>query len=584
MKKIVIPVFISLLLLLSFAPNTSADSTAESKSLIPIMTSNTSLTGSVTSSDSYGSFGGFRAFDGNVMYGGSSSWGTQKTTGWLCYEFNAPKIVNKYVLLYNGNQDVSWNLMTQLPSSWSFEGSNDNHEWVVLDTQKNYENWKQGENVFTFENNHDYFFYRINISKNNGATTYHVNLTIHEMQLWGYDSPNNNWQYKAPLLEKKSGVALATVNGKIYSIGGLKNGSSIKTVEEYNPLTNTWIRKNDLNIPRHRASAAVLNGKIYVTGGTSAGSPTTSVEIYDPEKDEWTLGKDLPKKISGHASEILNGKLIVIGGFNYVNNAVTEVFEYDPNTDSWSQKASLNVPRRYIDSAIINGKIYVVGGINDVDGLLNSTEEYDPVLDKWSLKKQMPNKKWGVSVVSLNNELYAIGGYTVSASVSGNSTNKVDIYNPLTDTWSKVAGMNTSRGMAAAVSLDNSIFVAGGSDNNTEFSDFEKYTANQSESPNPNPEPEPIPNPQPSGERAILVITFNTGLEKEFDLSMKEVNDFITWYENRQAGKGTTSSYSIDKHNNNKGPFSARKDYVIFDKILTFEVNEYSTATSATYN
>ncbi|BFH14625.1 hypothetical protein J6TS7_46860 [Paenibacillus dendritiformis] len=73
----------------------------------------------------------------------------------------------------------------------------------------------------------------------------------------------------------------------------------------------------------------------------------------------------------------------------------------------------------------------------------------------------------------------------------------------------------------------------------------------------------------------ILVVTMTTGLEKEFDLSMDEVNAFINWYENKQAGTGT-ASYAIDKHNNNKGPFSSRKDYVIYDKILTFEVNEYS--------
>lgn len=43
----------------------------------------------------------------------------------------------------------------------------------------------------------------------------------------------------------------------------------------------------------------------------------------------------------------------------------------------------------------------------------------------------------------------------------------------------------------------------------------------------PNPNPETAPNPQPTGERAIPVITLNTVLEKEFDLSMKEVNDFL---------------------------------------------------------
>lgn len=79
---------------------------------------------------------------------------------------------------------------------------------------------------------------------------------------------------------------------------------------------------------------------------------------------------------------------------------------------------------------------------------------------------------------------------------------------------------------------------------------------------------------QPEKGRAILTITLDTGLEKEYDLSMVEVNSFISWYEGKAAGSGT-ASYAIDKHDNNKGPFKNRKDYVIFDKILTFEVNEY---------
>ncbi|KEQ23358.1 hypothetical protein ET33_17180 [Paenibacillus tyrfis] len=82
----------------------------------------------------------------------------------------------------------------------------------------------------------------------------------------------------------------------------------------------------------------------------------------------------------------------------------------------------------------------------------------------------------------------------------------------------------------------------------------------------------------PVNGRAILTVTLDTGLEKEFDLSMVEVNAFITWYEGKAAGTGP-ASYAIDKHDNNKGPFKSRKDYVIFNKILTYEVNEYTPDT-----
>lgn len=93
--------------------------------------------------------------------------------------------------------------------------------------------------------------------------------------------------------------------------------------------------------------------------------------------------------------------------------------------------------------------------------------------------------------------------------------------------------------------------------------------------PTPTPAIAPTPTPtQPTGDRAILTITLVNGTEKEYDLPMNEVKSFLEWYDQRDAGRGA-GSYAIDKHDNNKGPFKARKDYVIFDKILTYEVNEY---------
>ncbi|WP_336077068.1 fibronectin type III domain-containing protein [Paenibacillus sp. 203] len=99
-----------------------------------------------------------------------------------------------------------------------------------------------------------------------------------------------------------------------------------------------------------------------------------------------------------------------------------------------------------------------------------------------------------------------------------------------------------------------------------------EYSSEASTTPQEGDQTEPE---QPSGNRAFLVVTMTTGLEKEFDLSMKEVNDFITWYEGKQAGTGS-ASYAINKHDNNKGSFSSRKDYLLHDRILTFEVSEYS--------
>lgn len=76
-----------------------------------------------------------------------------------------------------------------------------------------------------------------------------------------------------------------------------------------------------------------------------------------------------------------------------------------------------------------------------------------------------------------------------------------------------------------------------------------------------------------TGNKGLLVITMTNGSEKEYDLAMTEVNSFITWYNNRAGGTGTP--YYIFSKTYNQGPFLSKKDYIIFDKILNFEVMEY---------
>ncbi|WP_322922632.1 fibronectin type III domain-containing protein [Paenibacillus campi] len=88
----------------------------------------------------------------------------------------------------------------------------------------------------------------------------------------------------------------------------------------------------------------------------------------------------------------------------------------------------------------------------------------------------------------------------------------------------------------------------------------------------------PTPVDSDSNNRAILVITMMTGLEKEYDLPMSDVNQFISWYDNQDAGKGS-ARFEIKKYNHNIGPFSKRTDSVIFKNILYFEVNEYKPQT-----
>lgn len=65
------------------------------------------------------------------------------------------------------------------------------------------------------------------------------------------------------------------------------------------------------------------------------------------------------------------------------------------------------------------------------------------------------------------------------------------------------------------------------------------------------------------------------GLEKEYDLSLNEVEMFLNWYDAKDAGNGL-ARYPFVK-SPASGAFSSQTEYVIFDKILAIYIDVYAT-------
>ncbi|WP_423219669.1 Ig-like domain-containing protein [Clostridium hydrogeniformans] len=70
---------------------------------------------------------------------------------------------------------------------------------------------------------------------------------------------------------------------------------------------------------------------------------------------------------------------------------------------------------------------------------------------------------------------------------------------------------------------------------------------------------------------AILSISLVNGATKEYDVSMEEVDKFINWFEERANGKGP-ATYAFNKK---ISPYKTVKEYIVHDKIVSFEVREY---------
>src|SRR6266567_1324956 len=76
------------------------------------------------------------------------------------------------------------------------------------------------------------------------------------------------WSEKARLPEPRGELGVATVNGKIYVLGGSALGVDAQTLnEEYDPATDKWRQRAPIPRGVSHAGAVGMDGKIFVVGG-----------------------------------------------------------------------------------------------------------------------------------------------------------------------------------------------------------------------------------------------------------------------------------------------------------------------------
>lgn len=81
-------------------------------------------------------------------------------------------------------------------------------------------------------------------------------------------------------------------------------------------------------------------------------------------------------------------------------------------------------------------------------------------------------------------------------------------------------------------------------------------------------------NPGHEGNYSTLILSMTNGDDKEYPLSIENLDSFLTWYDYRS--KGTGKAYYIFNKKANIAPYVSVKDYISFDKISSFEVKEYN--------
>lgn len=194
---------------------------------------------------------------------------------------------------------------------------------------------------------------------------------------------------------------------------------------------DTWAFKTAMNSPRVSPGIAVVNGRIYVFGGDSVqGAHLNTVEMYDPATDTWTYKAGMPTARYAFSVVMMNNKIYIIGGQSSATDQtappLSTVEEFDPESGpsgAWSTKAPMPTARIGCGVAVLNGKIYVIGGHTSysypVSTMTKVVEVFDPISNTWSTASSLPFAITYPHAMTVNNATLQILGGEANNGVFG---------------------------------------------------------------------------------------------------------------------------------------------------------------------
>jgi N-acetylneuraminic acid mutarotase len=270
-------------------------------------------------------------------------------------------------------------------------------------------------------------------------------------------SDGDFWQTRAAFPQAVSGIKAVTVNDTIYVF-------SSHFTYMYDPIADNWVTKQAMPTPRNDYAIATVENKIYIIGGQGPTAPSSVNEVYDTITDTWTTKQPLyPARVQMEAN-VVDGKIYVIGGVGPARSdgqgfeSLNEV--YDPATDEWTSKTPpVDFMSSYL-SCVIDKKIYIISHEFNVD-------IYNTETDNWSKGSDIPEFYVGRGIAATTGEyapkrIYVLGGYESTGFGEATVNNLNYVYDPTADSWSTAANMLTARSSFAVAVVKDKIYVIGG--------------------------------------------------------------------------------------------------------------------------
>ncbi len=276
----------------------------------------------------------------------------------------------------------------------------------------------------------------------------------------------NDWMKKTPMPTARHGMCSVIYDDMIWIIGGQdSDGNILNSVQCYLPFEDRW----ESNIPpllhgRSNAAAVVCQDKIFVIGGRDKENRALrSVEYYSSEANEWKFAGDMNMAREALTAVVLHNTMFAIGGFSIDATNLSDVEYWDTTNGKWEfyPKWTLSHPRVSMVTVVVNDAAYTLGGT--YFGPVSFVERFS-LARGTEVRSSMPSPRFNFAAVAVEDTIFVIGG-----SSTADLSSTVDKYVTTTDSWiAEKRQTNIGRSGLAAEYFGSTLFIFGGTDDNGE--------------------------------------------------------------------------------------------------------------------
>lgn len=281
---------------------------------------------------------------------------------------------------------------------------------------------------------------------------WHRETDSNHISIARFDTFKREWCKGPDMSTNRIVPGVASLNGRIYIVGGEQVSNSLASGECYDPLENRWFLISDMIVSRCEFGLCSLNGYLYALGGWVGSDIDGSIERYDTKLNEWRLVGSLPEPRFSMGVVSYDGLIYMVGGCSKNERFLHDLLSYNPMTGDWKSLPSMSTARSQMGVAVLDDYLYVVGGDNRHQ-ILNSVERYSFKKNKWCTVPTMNVARSRPAVVAVDGLLYVIGGAQTSENFykAQFTLSSVECFDPICNTWSECPPLPESRAEAGAV-------------------------------------------------------------------------------------------------------------------------------------